>query len=388
MKLLSRQSRALPGVTGVARVSRRTPTLLGRVGPRDIVVIDHQDIDRPTAEALVRAGVVAVVNAAPSISGRYPNAGPEILLAAGVLLVDEVGGGVFGRIKEGARLRVHEGTVYSGEDVVAEGIAQTPESVADLMIEARTGMGAQLEAFAANAIEFMKRERGLLLDGIGIPAVGVRMRGRPVVVVAASADTRAQLKSLKKYIAEDKPVLVGLDAGADALRTAGYTPDLIIGNPEHIDADTLRCGAEVVLPAHIDGHAPGLERLQDLGVGAVTFPASGTAEDLALLLVDAHEAALIVTVGLRATLTDLLDRGRGASNFLVRMRVANKLVDAPALATVYRPRISWWVVLLPVLAAAAAIVVALLVSDVSGAYWGLIVQWWNDLVDWVRGLFS
>ncbi|TKV56173.1 thiamine pyrophosphokinase [Nakamurella flava] len=391
MKLLSRQSRALPGVTGVARVSRRSDALLGRVGPKDIVIIDHRDIDRATADALVRAGVTGVVNASDSISGRYPNLGPEILLASGVLLVDGVGDQIFGKIKDGAKIRIDGGAVYAGENLLAEGVEQTTESVADQMIEAKTGMSSQLEAFAANAIEYMKRERTLLLDGVGIPDLHTDLKGKQVLMVAASADTRAQLKSLKKYIADYRPVLVGVDAGADALRTAGYTPDLIIGNPESIDSQTLRCGAEVVVPAHVDGHAPGLQRLQDLGVGAVTFPGSGTTEDLALLLADCHDAALIVTVGSRATLTDLLDRGRGgatASTFLVRMRVSNKIVDASAVATLYRSRISWWVVLLLVLAAAAAITAALMVADVGGVYADLLRQWWDNVVAWVRGLFA
>lgn len=391
MKLLSRQSRALPGVTGVARVSRRSDALLGRVGPKDIVIIDHRDLDRATADALVRAGVTGVVNAADSISGRYPNLGPEILLASGVLLIDGVGDEIFGKVKDGAKIRLDGSAVYAGENLLAEGVEQTTESVADQMIEAKTGMSSQLEAFAANAIEYMKRERTLLLDGVGIPDLHTPLKGKQVLMVAASADTRAQLKSLKKYIADHQPVLVGVDGGADALRTAGYTPDLIIGNPESIDSQTLRCGAEVVVPAHVDGHAPGLQRLQDLGVGAVTFPGSGTTEDLALLLADCHEATLIVTVGIRATLTDLLDRGRGgatASTFLVRMRVSNKIVEAPAVATLYRSRISWWVVLFLVLAAAVAMTAALMVADVGGVYADLLRQWWDNLVTWVRGLFA
>ena len=251
-------------------------------------------------------------------------------------------------------------------------------------------MSAQLEAFAANAIEYMKRERTLLLDGVGIPEISTDLADRQVLLVAQSADTKAQLKSLKKYISDFHPVLVGVDGGADALRAAGYKPALIIGNPESIDSETLRCGAEVIIPAHTDGHAPGLERLQDLGVGAVTFPASGSTEDLALLLADGRDASMIVTVGMRTTLIDLLDRGRGstASTFLVRMRVANKVVDAPAVAALYRSRISWWVVTLLILAAALAMVVALMVSDVGGVYADLVRQWWNELVDWVKGLFG
>jgi len=389
MKLLSRQSRALPGVTGVARVSRRSDTLLSRLSDGDIAVINHIDIDRATADSLVKSGVTAVINAAPSISGRYPNLGPEILVASGVLLIDDVGEKIFSRLKDGSKVRLDGGSVFQGEELIAEGVEQTPESVADLLIEAKTGMSAQLEAFAANAIEYMKRERTLLLDGVGIPEIATRIAGRQVLVVAPSADTRAELKSLKKYISDYHPVLIGVDGGADALREAGYKPQLIIGNPEEIGPDTLRSGAEVVIPADTDGHAPGLERLQDLGLGAVTFPATGTTEDLALLLADAREATLIVTVGMHTTLTDLLDhKGGSASTFLVRMRVANKIVEGPAVARLYRARISWWVVMLLVIAAFAAIVGALLVSDVSHTYLDLARQWWNDFVYWVKGLFS
>ncbi len=389
MKLLSRQSHALPGVTGVARISRSTEALLGRVGHGDIVILDQVDIDRATADALVGAGVTAVVNASPSVSGRYPNLGPEILLAADITLIDSVGDEVFGRVKDGARVRINDGVLFAGEQEIAQGTEQTPESIADLLIEAKAGMAAQLEAFAANAIEYMKRERTLLLDGVGIPDITVKLAGRHVLVVAASPDTPGELKRLRKYISDYNPVLVGVDAGADAIVTAGYKPKLIVGNPDRIGTKALRSGAEVVIPADIDGHAPGLERLQDLGLGAVTFPATGTSEDLTLLLADEREAILIVTVGMHTTLTELLDRSRGsaASTFLIRMRVANKIVEAPAVARLYKARIAWWVVMLLVLAAAAAIVAALLVSDVSGTYGDLIAGWWNDAVNWVRGLF-
>ena len=389
MKLLSRQTRALPGVTGVARVSRRSEALLSKVGPGDIAVIDHPDLDRATADAFVRAGVTAVVNAAPSISGRYPNLGPEILVDAGVLLIDDVGDRAFTRIKDGAKLRIDGADLFLGDEPVASGVEQTEDSVADLLIEAKAGMAAQLEAFAANAIEYMKRERTLLLDGVGIPELSTRIAGRQVLVVAESADTKGELRTLRKYISDYRPVLVGVDGGADALKAAGYKPNLIIGNPENIGHDTLRAGAEVVIPADVDGHAPGLERLQDLGLGAVTFPATGTSEDLALLLADAHEASLIITVGMHASLTDLLDRGNGgaASTFLVRLRMSDKIVEAPAVARLYKARISWWVVFLLVLCAAVAIVTALLLSDVSGTYLDLARGWWNDFVTWMRGLF-
>jgi uncharacterized membrane-anchored protein len=389
MKLMSRSTQQLEGSIGVARISRNTGALLDRVGHGDVVILDQVDLDRSTANALVTAGVMAVVNAAPSVSGRYPNLGPEILLAEGITLIDEIGDDIFGRIKDGSKVRLHDGGVYVGDTLIAQGIEQTPESIADLLIEAKAGMAAQLEAFAANAIEYMKRERTLLLDGVGIPEIATPIAGKHVLVVTASPDTAAELKKLRKYISDFHPVMIGVDGGADALLAAGYKPKLIVGDPEKMHAKTLQCGAEVVIPADIDGHAAGLERLQDLALGAVTFAAAGTHEDLALLLAHDKDAALIVTVGMHAALTELLDRGRGsaASTFLIRMRVSNRLVEASAVLRLYKARISWWVVILLVLAAAAAIVAALLVSDVSGTYADLLAGWWNDAVAWVKGLF-
>lgn len=389
MKLLSRAPRQVEGLSGVARISRDTDALLTRVGSGDIVIFDQVDIDRATANALVNAGVTAVVNAAASVSGRYPNLGPEILLAEGITLVDEVGDEVFGRVKDGARVRLNEGVLYAGETAIAQGVEQSPESIADLLIEAKAGMAAQLEAFAANSIEFMKRERTLVLDGVGLPDIQTRMAGRHVLVVTASPNTAAELKKLRKYISDFRPVLIGVDTGADALVSAGFKPTIIVGDPERIGTKTLQCGAEVIIPGDLDGHAAGLERLQDLAVGAVTFSAACTNEDLALLLAHDRDAALIVTVGMHAALTELLDRGRGsaASTFLIRMRVSGTLVEASAVLRLYQARIAWWIVALLVIAAAVAMTAALIVSDVSGTYGSIIADGWHSTVAWLKGLF-
>src|SRR6202022_2422658 len=226
---------------------------------------------RVTADALVEADVAGGVNASPSISGRYPNLGPEVLVNNGVMLIDETGPDVFKKVKDGARVRVHEGGVYAGDRRLILGTERTDDEIHELMHEAKRGLVAHLEAFAGNTIEFIRSESPLLIDGIGIPDIDVDVNRRHVVV--------------------------GVGAGADVLRKAGYRPALIVGDPDKISAETLRCGAQVVLPADADGHAAGLERIQDLGVGAMTFPAAGSAADLALLLCDHHGASLIVTAG-------------------------------------------------------------------------------------------
>ncbi|MFK0251928.1 putative cytokinetic ring protein SteA [Amycolatopsis azurea] len=389
--LLTRNQETLPGIIGVARVDRRTRELLRRLSPGDIVVLDQLDLDRSTADALVEAEVAAVVNASPSISGRFPNLGPEILLEAGIPLVDSVGGELLRKVKDGTKLRVHEGVVYIGERQIGSGIQQTRESVADQMIEAKAGMSTQLEAFSANTIEFLRRERSLILDGVGVPEIRVPLRDRHALVVAGGNGHAEDLKKLKKYISEHRPVLIGVDAGADTLRAQGYQPDVIVGDPHGIGAETLRSGGEVVVPAQPDGHAPGVERIQDLGIGAVTFPATGNAEDLALLLADAHEASLVVTVGFQATLREFLDHGRSGSNpstFLTRLKLGTKLVDGKAVATLHRSRVSIGAVVLLVVATLVAVAAALLVSDVGSVYLDWIRETWNSFIAWGKGLFT
>ncbi|WP_091456318.1 putative cytokinetic ring protein SteA [Actinokineospora iranica] len=389
--LLTRSRSSLPGITGIARVDRRTGDLLRRVAAGDVVVLDQLDLDRATADALVRAEVAGVVNASPSISGRFPNLGPEVLVGAGIPLIDGVGQDALRAIREGSRLRLHEGGVFIGEREVARGAEQTPESVAEQMIAAKTGMSAQLEAFSANTMEFLRRERALILDGVGVPELRTPVRGRQVVVVAPGHEHVADLKRLRRYLGEHRPVLIGVDAGADALRAAGHRPDVIVGDPDGISTEALRCGAEIVVPAQTDGHAPGLDRVQDLGVGAVTFPASGNAEDLALLLADTHEASLVVTVGFQATLREFLDRGRSGSNpstFLTRLKLGSRLVDAKAVAALHRNRVSALAVALLVVAALLAIAAAVAVSGIGGAPGDWLVATWNSTVAWLGGLFS
>lgn len=388
--LLSRNI-ARPGLTGTARVDRNIDRLLRRVCPGDIVVLDVLDLDRATADALVEADIAAVVNASPSVSGRYPNLGPEVLVNNGVALIDETGPGVFKKIKDGAKVRLYEGGVYAGDRRLVRGTERTDHDIADLMREAKSGLAAHLEAFAGNTIEFIKSESPLLIDGIGIPDVDIDMRRRHVVIVADEPNATDDLRSLKPFIKEYQPVLVGVCGGADVLRKAGYRPQLIVGDPDHISAEALKCGAQVVLPADADGHAPGLERIQDLGVGAMTFPAAGSATDLALLLADHHGAALLVTVGHTANIETFFDRTRTQSNpstFLTRLRVGEKLVDAKAVATLYRNHISGGAIALLALAMLVAVVVVLWVSRTDAVVWDWAVDYWNRFSLWVQHLIT
>ena len=379
------------GAAGTARLDRRTKDLTKRLRPGDVAVIDHVDLDRVSADALVACRVSAVVNAAPSISGRYPNLGPEILVSAGIPLLDAVGQEVFARLKEGAEVRLEDDRLLTEDGtVVAEGVRHDADSVSAAMTEARAGLSTQLEAFAANTMEYMKRERALLLDGVGVPDVSTAIEGRHALVVVRGYDYKEDLHALRSYIRDYRPVLIGVDGGADALLEAGYQPDMIIGDMDSVSDGALTCGAEVVVHAYADGRAPGLARVQELGVEAITFPAAATSEDIAMLLADEKGASLIVAVGTHATLVEFLDKGRGgmASTFLTRLRLGGKLVDAKGVSRLYRSRISTLALVVLVLAALVAIGSALAVSTAGRVYLGLLFDEWNSFVFWLENLFS
>ncbi|MGI8869040.1 MAG: putative cytokinetic ring protein SteA [Mycobacteriales bacterium] len=377
------------GVIGTARVDRRTKNLTARLGPGDVAIIDHVDLDRGSADALIAAKVKAVVNAAPSISGRYPNLGPGALVGAGIPLVDGVGKEIFGAVRDGTRIRLDGGTVYVDDEPVATGTRQDRDSVASALVEAKSGLSSQLEAFAANTMEFMRRERALLLDGVGLPDIRTVLEHRPCLVVARGYDYKSDLAGLRHYIKEYKPRLIGVDGGADALVEAGYRPHLIIGDMDSVSDETLRCGAEVIVHAYPDGRAPGLERVLDLGVEAITFPAAGTSEDMAMLLADGKGASLVIVAGMHATPTEFLDRGRGgmASTFLTRLKLGAKLVDAKAAAQMHRTRISAVALMMVVVAALVALLVVLAASATGRNYLDIAHEHANSTWHWVQDLF-
>ncbi|MEV0799578.1 putative cytokinetic ring protein SteA [Kribbella sp. NPDC050281] len=380
----------LPGTTGVVRLDRRTKNLTKRLKPGEIAVIDHVDLDRVSAEALVDCRVAAVVNVADSISGRYPNLGPEILVEAGIPLVDGVGREVFSVLHEGERVRLNEGSLYRGEEVVAKGITQDSMSVAELMDEARSGLSTQLEAFTANTLEYLRRERDLLLDGVGVPDIHTPMDGKHVLIVVRGYDYREDLVALRSYIREYRPVLIGVDGGADALVENGYVPDLIVGDMDSVKDETLKSGAEVVVHAYRDGRAPGSERLERLGVDSIEFPAAGTSEDVAMLMADSKGASLIVAVGTHNSLVEFLDKGRPgmSSTFITRLRVGAKLVDAKGVSRLYRSRVSTLQVVALAVAGLFALGMALVAAGADDVLWSILRARWSDFVYWIRELFT
>ncbi|MFD1542869.1 putative cytokinetic ring protein SteA [Nonomuraea guangzhouensis] len=388
--LRARKVTDLPGVTAVARVDRRTKRLTKRLQPGEIAIIDHVDVDRVSGEALVACGVSAVVNVAAGISGRYPNLGPQIIIESGVPFVDNATQDLFERVKDGDVVRLHEGVVYLDGDVVGKGEEQTPEAVDAAMAEARAGLAVQIEAFAVNTMEYVRGEGKLLIDGVGVPDIRTPMEGRHVLIVVRGYHYKDDIATLRPYIREYRPVLIGVDGGADALLEAGYLPDVIVGDFDSVSTKALSCGAELVVHAYRDGRAPGLERVHQLGREAVIFPSTGTSEDIAMLLADDKGAELIVAVGTHGTLEEFLDKGRSgmASTFLTRLRVGSKLIDAKGVSRLYRSRISTPQLLLLVITALITMGVALFLSPIGQTWLNGVQDFWNAFIFWLVGLFS
>lgn len=365
----------LEGVVGTTRVDRRSTTLVRRLRPGDVAVVDILDLDVVTANALLARRPVAVLNASASTSGRYPNLGPQVLVDAGVVLVDSLGPDLLNDVVDGRTAQVVAGDVFlldngarpeHGEPV-ASGTLQTAETVAESMEGARQGMAAQLDAFAASTSLFLSAERDLILEGVGVPELQVQMAGRPVLVVVRGYGWAADLRRLRRFVAERRPVLIGVDGGADALLEAGLRPDVVVADVEQVSDDALTSGAEIVAHTRRDGAEESSARLGRLGLSATSFGSGLTTEDTAILLAHSHGASTVVTVGSHATLEEFLDRGRAgmASSFLARLRVGTVLVDAGTVAELHRPRMSWWMVGVLLLAGVLAVLAA-----VAATPWG------------------
>lgn len=367
-------------VTGTAKVDRRTKVLVKRLQPGDIAVIDHEDLDRVAAEGLVEARVGAVVNASRSISGRYPNMGPLLLAAAGIPLVDGVGAEVLDRIPDGAFLVVDGGRVVLDGQVVAHGTSQTMQTLDVQLDAAKATIGAELTRFAENTLEYMQAEQYLLLDSPDVPDLKVDIKGRHVLIVVRGDQFREDLRTLNGYIRDLRPVLIGVDGGADALLRAGHKPHIIIGDFDSVSTETLQCGAQLIVHAYPDGRAPGAERLDAAGAEFTTFAIAGTSEDIAMILAYEKGAELIVAVGTHVSLVDFLDKGRPgmASTFLTRLKVGPVLVDAKGVNKLYQPRIRKRDITFLVAAAMLVMTLVILLSPPFRAFLDSVRLLWRE----------
>jgi len=360
---------------GIAKLDKRTKDLTMRLGPDDVAIIDHVDMDRVSAEALLATGVEVVVNASASISGAYPNVGPLLLTRGGVTLIDDVGPEIFHCLREGDSVEVVGEEVRKGSVVCARGVRLSTSAIEAKMEAAKASIGEQLDKFARNTIEYLDKEQSILTDETWVPETRVDMHGRHVLVVVRGYDFREDLSALRPYIREMHPLMIGVDGGADAILEAGFTPDIIVGDMDSVTDGALRCGAQLIVHAYADGRAPGMERLEKLGVEGTTWPLAATSEDLALLLPWELGADLIVAVGTHANLVEYLDKGRKgmASTFLVRLKVGPKLVDAKGVNKLYRSSIGPSHLVLIAGAALVVVSAVLLISPAARSFLELII---------------
>jgi uncharacterized membrane-anchored protein len=378
-------------VVGPARADRRTKDLVKRLCPGDIAVIDHADIDRVAAENLIRAAPSAVVNAATSFTGRYPHVGPLLITEAGIPLIDDVGSEILDLVDEGEELRLVGNDLWRGESLLGVGQRQEAGDLARRVVRARADMGAELEAFAVNTLEWIRREAKLTFEPLVLPPLHSDFRGRHALVVVRGHDYRNDLKALRAYIREFQPVLVAVDGGADALLEVGLRPDIIIGDFDSVSEEALACGADLVHHVHPDGRAPGREELLRYGVSYVEFVAEGTSEDVAMLLSAEAGAELVVAVGTHASMVEFLDKGRAgmASTFLTRLRLGPLLVDAKGVNRLYETRLRRRDLAMLIGAAFLAMLVVTIVSEplhvfLSGL-WVVIRDGWLRIADTVVG---
>ena len=369
-------------ISGTARLDKRTKRLVKRLGPADIAIIDHPDLDRISAEELLESGVRVVVNVSPSSTGAYPNAGPLALVRGGVCLIDAPGAHLFEEVKEGDPLVVRGSSLYRNGTRLTAGLERGADELARDLDEQRSRVREALEAFAENTLRHLREETDLLSEDVQMPQLKTRFRDRHTLVVARSSETKRDLRIVGAYVADFKPVLVGVDGGADALIAAGYKPDVIVGDMDSVTDKALQCGAELVVHAYHDGRAPGRPRLDRLGLPSTVVSTPGLSEDAAMLLAYEKGAELIVAVGTRFNLIEFLERNRAgmSSTFLTRLRVGEKLVDARGVSRLFRPRVGLSMVLAFTLAAVAAVAAVLIASPELRRLLSLLVSRLRSLV--------
>jgi uncharacterized membrane-anchored protein len=359
---------------GPAKLGKRTKRLVKRLGPDDVAVIDHDAIDRVSGEDLVASGVRCVLNVAVSASPRYGNQGPVIMTESGIHLVDMPGAPLFDVLKDGERVIVRGNKLYRGDELVWEGEVQDRETVTKAYEAGRRRIGEAIEAFATNTMTHIREERELVSGHLELPEFDTRLRDRPALVVVRGVDHKKDLRTLRSYVRDRKPVLIGVDGGADAIIEEGYSPDMIVGDMDSATDRVLRSGAELVVHAYPDGRAPGRDRLDEMGLPYRVVPAPATSEDVAMLIAAEKGAELIVTVGSHFNLVEFLDKNRQgmSSTFLTRLRVGEILVDAKGVSRLYRPSAGRGPIVFVTLAALVTLVIVVATSPSLGPLLDLV----------------
>jgi uncharacterized membrane-anchored protein len=332
----------------------------------------------------VERGAAAVVNAANSITGRYPNSGPGILLQADIPLLDACGPETLRRLREGQRAELRGDELWIDGTSVVSGSRLTAPDLEARLETARKNLVNELKAFSSNTLEYLSREADVAAVDLQPPPLKTNFRNRPVLVVVRGEGYKQDLQWVEPFVREQTPVLVAVDGGADALLEYGLRPHLIVGDMDSASDGALRSGAELLLHTYADGRkSPGGERIAKLGLKAAEIAAPGTSEDVAMLLAYEEGASLIVAVGTHFSLVEFLDKRRAgmASTFLTRLKVGSILIDAKGLSRLYRPGIPRSLVLGLVGSAMAPIGVLVLTSPALRRWLTLL---WMGAEVWLR----
>ncbi|MDQ2621900.1 MAG: putative cytokinetic ring protein SteA [Actinomycetota bacterium] len=359
---------------GTVRLGRKTKDLVKTLKDSDIAVIGHRNIDRIAAEDLVASGVRVVLNDLPSSDDRYPNRGPLILVEAGVRLIDFPDAELFDLLEDGDRIEVVGPEIRCDGVTVATGLEQLKPDL-DLQIERQQSeIHHALAAFAENTVSHIQEEADLLSGSIELPDTRTDFRDRHVLIVVRGPNYKRDLRALRAYIRDMKPILIGVDGGADAIRDAGHRTDMILGDMDSASDEILRSGPELIVHAYANGRAPGRERLTELGVEHTILPSVGTSQDVAMLMAYEKGASLIVTVGAHFNLTEFLDKDRAgmSSTFLTRLRIGEVLVDAKGVSRLYNPGLTAGPLMLFLGAFLVLIVIVVLTSPALADLYDLI----------------
>lgn len=338
---------------GKVVIDNKTKELVKRIQEKEIALINHKDIDQVAGRSLVEQGVKGVININKSISGKYPNRGPSILVKAGIFIIDNCNPELFSLLSDGDIIEIEEGIIIKEGQVIGKGVKLTLEKIEALLNKARSNLQNELNKFIDNTLTYAQKEKDLILD-TPVPDIGIIFKDRHALIVVRGINYKEDLEAIKSYIYEMDPIIIAVDGGADACLEQGYIPDLIVGDMDSVTVKALNCGAKLIVHAYPNGRAPGLKRINDLGLESEVFPAPGTSEDIAMLLAYEKGAELIAAVGTHTNMIDFLEKGRSgmASTLLVRLKVGSKLVDAKGVSKLYQSKVHyhyWLQILLSIL---------------------------------------
>lgn len=351
-------------VQGKVRLGKRTKELAPLLSPGEIAIISHEDLDAVGASGLIEAGVIAVINARSSCTCRYPNLGPKLLKEHEILLLDNVGDEIFKILKDGDCITIQGRKILYKGDIIAVGTVVTSHLINERRKIAQRNLPNELASFVTNTLEYAAKERDVILGDLSFPPLAVDFKDKTVVVVVRGLGYKEDLRILSPFIHEIKPILIGVDGGADALLAFGYKPHLIVGDMDSVSDRALLSGGQILAHAYVNGLCPCAHRLKELKLDYAQVSAPGTSEDLALLLSHDQGAKLIVLVGSHSNMIDFLEKGRPgmASTFLTRLKIGPLLLDAKRVSELYHSGTS--VHIFPVVLA-ALIPISIFLSQVS-----------------------